>query len=79
MMNKAVLSDTQTQNFEATQGQVFNQELYSAVLFQKSDEQMIKDLIKVGFDVTRIGYEVPVVEEVKTNEEVKTQADDFPF
>jgi hypothetical protein len=46
-------------NFEATAGQVFNEELYEKVLFVKKEEDMVRDLVKLGFDVTRIGYEPP--------------------
>ncbi|SHE67661.1 hypothetical protein SAMN05444392_102334 [Seinonella peptonophila] len=79
VMNITSLNETQKSHFEATAGQVFNQELFSKVLYTKSDEQMIQDLTKIGFDVTRIGFEVPEVDPIKTDEEVKEAANDLPF
>ncbi|SHF34202.1 hypothetical protein SAMN05444392_11625 [Seinonella peptonophila] len=79
VMNVNALLDTQKSNFEATAGQKFNYDLFSKVLFVKSEEHMIKDLTKIRFDVTRIGFEVPEVDEVKTDEEVKEAANDLPF
>lgn len=79
IMNKVTLNGTQAKNFGATAGQIFNQELFSKVLYTKTDEQMIKDLNTIGFDVTRIGYEVPEMDELKTDEEVKEAVNDLPF
>lgn len=92
IMNAAKgLNAQEKANFEATAGQVFNEELYEKVLFVKKEEDMVKDLVKLGFDVTRIGYEPPSDAE-QTKEETQHpegksqkeeedvfEVDDLPF
>jgi hypothetical protein len=77
------LNDTERNNFEQAKGTKFNHELFEKVFFTKSREQQIQDLMKIGFDVTRIG-EKPLdndesIEDSKNNKSVELSDDDLPF
>lgn len=70
------LTDVQQKNFDNAPEE-FDEERFQGVLFEASDDQMIINLDKAGFDVGILGLEVPEVEEGEEgSDEV---GDDLPF
>jgi len=51
------LTKTEQANFEAVKGTKFDESLFEKIFFVKPKEQQIQDLIKLGFDVSRIGID----------------------
>lgn len=86
IVNMKKLTKTEQANFEAVKGNKFDQSLFEKIFFVKPEEQQIQDLIKIGFDVSRIGidpdYVPQPVEQQQTKEEqeeVNITDDDLPF
>jgi len=84
IINKKKLNPTELANFEATKGTKFNHELFEKIFFVKPKEQQIQDLIKLGFDVSRIGIDassVPQPQEQQQEEplNITDDDDDLPF
>lgn len=55
------LTEEQQKNFENAPEE-FDFSLFEGVVYEMDDEEQIKKLHEVGFDVTKIGYEVPKAE-----------------
>lgn len=69
------LTQVQTEHFEASTAP-FDTNLYQSSLFFKDEENQLKDLAKMGFDVRLIGYEPPVVtatEEVENHNATQSE------
>lgn len=87
IVNMKKLTKTEQANFEAVKGEKFDHELFEKIFFVKPEEQQIQDLIKIGFDVSRIGIDpdsVPQPQEKQEKVEEKPDADlvdeeDLPF
>ena len=52
------LSDKQRENFDKAPAE-FDTAKFEGILFEKDEKEMLEALHSVGFDVTKIGYEVP--------------------
>jgi hypothetical protein len=50
------LEPTELKNFQASAGQEFDSSLFEKIFFVKPKEQQAEDLVKLGFDLSRIGY-----------------------
>ena len=87
IVNMKKLTKTEQATFEAVKGESFDHELFEKIFFIKPKEQQIQDLIKIGFDVSRIGIDpnsVPQPQEQQEKVEEKPDADlvdeeDLPF
>lgn len=69
-------------NWEATKNAEFDMTLFEKCLYVQPEEKKIEDLVKIGFDVTRIGFEAPTAhaEENKQTEQVEEiKGSDLPF
>ena len=53
------LTKEQTEHFNAS-SVPFETSLYESSLYFKPEDKQLQDLVKIGFDVTKIGYAVPV-------------------
>lgn len=80
------LSDKELENWVKSKDvQIDFIPLFEKTLYVKTDEQRVIDLHKLGFDVTRIGYEVPQIEEQQqaneqeSSEPIDPKKMDLPF
>lgn len=53
------LDEEQQKHFNETASQSFNADLFVQTLYFKNEEQQLRDLVKMGFDVTKLGYNPP--------------------
>lgn len=56
------LTDKQRANFEKAPNE-FDKSKFEGILFEKDEKEMVEALHQVGFDVTKIGFEVPKAED----------------
>jgi len=86
IVNMKKLTATEKANFEAVKGTQFDQTLFEKIFYVKPEEQQIQDLIKIGFDVSRIGVNAEAAkaaqdatEEQPQEEPANITDDDLPF
>lgn len=74
------LTDKQRENFDKAPEE-FDTSKFDGILFEKDDDEMVEALHQVGFDVTKIGFEVPKAEDSDEAEPVGSgeDTDDLPF
>lgn len=75
------LTPKQKQNWEKTKDiKIDFEQLFEKAVYIKNEEQQVLDLHKLGFDVTRLGYEPPKEEEEREEEQPKPiTPNDLPF
>ncbi len=78
------LTDKEQANFEKAPKE-FDQSRFEGILFEFNEQQMIEKLHEAGFDVTKIGYDVPQLKsdekggEEAAGEPIEISDDDLPF
>ena len=76
------LDPKQQENWNKTDSETFDHNLFEQVLYVQPEDRKIEDLEKIGFDVTRIGFEPPAKQESepqKSDEELMEEVSDLPF
>ena len=64
------LSGAELKNFEKYDGEQFNHEAFTGILYEADEAEQVELLVKAGFDVSLIGLDKP-------KEKTDTPADDF--
>lgn len=76
------LTDEQRKNFDNAPKE-FDASLFEGLSYEADENDMLKSLTQAGFDVTKIGYEVPKDDDEDDNgdgeEPIDTESQDFPF
>jgi hypothetical protein len=73
------LSTTHQKNFEATKGKEFPGDLYGKVLYAKDESKQVEDLVKFGFDVSRLGITAGGNGATPIDDTIEFNEDDIPF
>lgn len=74
------LTEKQQKNYSEAPKE-FDLELFKGLTKSLSEEDMVKELVRAGFDVTKIGYEVPDMSETEEQDggQGDVEDDDLPF
>lgn len=78
------LDSEQIENWNKTEGLNFDIKLFEESLYVKPEEYKVENLVKLGFDVTRIGFEPPAKQgsepqKQKSDDELMEEVSDLPF
>lgn len=71
------LKDKEKEHFEKSAGHEFNMEIFENVLQINDEKKQLEDIHAYGFDVTRLGFEVPTKNPNAGNEQSKPNDEEF--
>lgn len=78
------LEPKQQENWNKTDSATFDHNLFEQVLYVQPEDRKVEDLEKIGFDVTRIGFNPPAKQgsepqKQKSDDELMEEVSDLPF
>lgn len=73
------LTEEEQKNFEASEGQKFDESLFDNVLYEADEDEQVELLKQAGFDPTLIGYGAKKAESESKAEETAENSDDTPI